>query len=301
MTRISSVSKVSLPTQARKLSPKRPAASTEKVERGYGTASSRDDLLKGFKSLGIDYRDISAGAEVPLRQRVKKREQSDLCRRQTNLEKILKLALDYAPNKLNNENIDLDWLQSFSNQAENISNPAMQKLWAKILASEGAKPGSFSLRSLAILRLLTSREADVLRRAQSLTGYDSQQRSYKIITGYYRRPSLFTWLTLDKPVAFNIAKAGMSYPDLLTLSDLGILYPSAIESGELPRGQEVTINYGGERMQLISQRNGLVLTYYKYTAQGEELLRLIPPSSQQRYLQLIEEGLARDFSLQKQS
>lgn len=266
------------------------------VSRGTSSTSSRQQLLRGFRSLGIDYRELGVKAETTLDSRIEKRRLQKLRQQQNNLEQILKLALNYAPDRSGNEDLDLDWLQNFTSQAENISNPGMQQLWSRILATESAKPGSFSLRTLAILRQLTSREADILRRAQGLTGFDSSNHSNKLITGYYRRPNLFTWLTLDTPTQLNIAKAGMSYPDLLTLSDLGVLYPSTIESSEMAKGQQIELQYsGGRKLQMVAQRSALVLTYYKFTAQGDELLRLLPPAAPGVYLELIAEHCSRDF------
>ena len=274
-----------------------PANKSTSVSRGKSAASSRDQLLRGFRSLGVDYRQIGMKSDTPLDTRIEKRRLQKLRRQQNNLEHILKLALDYAPARSGHDDLDLDWLENFTTQAQDISNPAMQQLWSRILAAESAKPGSFSLRTLATLRQLTTREADVLRRAQGLTGLDQHHLSYKIITGYYRRPSLFTWLTLDKPTQLNIAKVGISYPDLLTLSDLGVLYPSAIESAEMAKGQTIELQYSGRKLQLVAQRSALVLTYYKFTAQGEELLRLLPPAAPDAYLELIGEHYSRDFAI----
>ncbi|RUO27944.1 TIGR03899 family protein [Aliidiomarina sedimenti] len=272
-----------------------PAGKRSETRKAIG--SSRDQLVRSFRCLGINYQELGMSSETTVQSRLKSRLQQRERRRQDNLERIFKQALDFAPDKMSGDELDLDWLQSFVAQAEDISNPSMQKLWAKILASESARPGSFSLRSITTLRQLTSREADVLRRAQGLTAYDPLHLSYKIITGYYRRPSLFTYLTLDKPVQLNIARAGLSYPDLLTLSQLDIMYPSTIESGELTKGQSIKLNYGEKVLELTAQRRGLVMTYHKFTAQGEELLKLIPSAPQTPYLGLVEDHFSRDFSL----
>lgn len=292
-----------MPTSAIELKPiKRKPTETSSIKasapstRGKLSKSSREQLLRGFRSLGLDYRELAMKAETTLDSRIEKRRLKKLRQQQSNLEQILKLALNYAPDRSTNEELDLDWLQNFTSQAENISNPGMQQLWSRILATESAKPGSFSLRTLAILRQLTNREADILRRAHGLTGFDANNHSNKLITGYYRRPNLFTWLTLDTPTQLNIAKAGLNYPDLLTLSDLGVLYPSAIESSEMAKGQHIELHYsGGRKLQMVAQRSALVLTYYKFTPQGDELLRLLPPTAPVAYLELLAEHCSRDF------
>lgn len=259
-------------------------------------ASSRDQLVRGFRSLGVDIDAQEAEKAESLGTRLKQRLQTREHRRQNNLESILNLALDYAPAKVNNDELDIDWLNSFMQQAEDISNPAMQKLWARILASESSKPGSFSLKTLKTLKQLTSREADILRRAQAISCRDSRHISNKIITGYYRKPSLLNLLTLNAPVNLNLARAGLSYPDVLTLCDLGVLYPAAIESGELELTAPLQLSLGNDTLLLTPKSKGLVLTYHKYTAQGEELLRLLPTKSQQAYIEMLQEHFSRDFS-----
>lgn len=268
------------------------ATRTERVH-----ASSRDQLVRGFRSLGVDFNPRAPEQNESVGARLKQRLQTREHRRQNNLESILSLALDYAPAKVNNDELDIDWLNSFMQQAEDISSPAMQKLWARILASESAKPGSFSLKTLATLKQLTSREADILRRAQAISSRDSRHMSNKIITGYYRKPSLLTLLTLNAPVNLNLARAGLSYPDVLTLCDLGVLYPAAIESGELELTAPLQLLIGSETLVLTPKSKGLVLTYHKYTAQGEELLRLLPTKSQQAYIEMLQEHFSRDFTL----
>lgn len=62
------------------------------------------------------------------------------------------------------EEFDFDWFVRFFDSAGNIRNEEMQELWAKILAGEVRKPGSFSLRTLEKLRNMTQKEAELFRR-----------------------------------------------------------------------------------------------------------------------------------------
>ena len=49
------------------------------------------------------------------------------------------------------EDIDLDWLSHFDKFAQTASTERVQNLWARVLAGEIRKPGSFSLTSLRLL------------------------------------------------------------------------------------------------------------------------------------------------------
>lgn len=57
------------------------------------------------------------------------------------------------------ETVDQDWLLRFFNTVEDVGNEEMQEIWARLLAGEVKKPGTFSLRTLETLRNMTHEEA----------------------------------------------------------------------------------------------------------------------------------------------
>lgn len=65
--------------------------------------------------------------------------------------------------------VDNDWMCRFINSAQNISNDEIQNLWGKILAGEVSKPNSYSLRTLEVLRNMTTYEAKVFVKIAKLT------------------------------------------------------------------------------------------------------------------------------------
>lgn len=299
MTKIRSSGTIQGASAVPKANSQDPNTSTSLISNPKRTTrqgSSREQLIVGFHALGIDYHQLKH-RDSTVAERCEARLRHMARRAQKNLETIFQLALDYAPASSTKDNLDLDWLNIFTEHAEQISNPSMQQLWARILAAESVKPGSFTIRTLQILHRLTTRDAEVLTRAQSLTAFDAYHRSYKIMTGYYQKPNIFTWVTLEQPVQLNIARAGLSYPDLLTLSDLGILYATAIEGAEMKKGDELGLQFGSARIALRAKRKSLVTTYYKYTAQGEELLRLLPSANHEPFIQLLADYCSKDFSV----
>lgn len=84
-------------------------------------------------------------------------------KKQGNIENIIDLAAEELEqdSKVNSENVDADWSTRFFNIVEEISNEEMQKLWGKILSGEVKQPGSFSLRTLELLKSLTKKEAEI--------------------------------------------------------------------------------------------------------------------------------------------
>lgn len=84
-------------------------------------------------------------------------------KKQENIEHIIDLAAEqlHEDPEVNAEKVDTDWSARFFTIAEEISNEEMQKLWGKILSGEVKRPGSFSLRTLELLKCLTKREAEI--------------------------------------------------------------------------------------------------------------------------------------------
>lgn len=80
-------------------------------------------------------------------------------RRQDNIERITKKALDALPNSVSKDPVDEDWISRFFEHCQDVGNEEMQSLWAKLLAGEVAKPGTFSLRTLRIIRDLARDDA----------------------------------------------------------------------------------------------------------------------------------------------
>lgn len=83
-------------------------------------------------------------------------------KRQINIEKIIEGAmLEMSKVKETNfeDKPEEDWLTSFFDFAQDISNENMQKIWSKLLANEVDKPGSVSRRTLYTLKLISNKEA----------------------------------------------------------------------------------------------------------------------------------------------
>jgi uncharacterized repeat protein (TIGR03899 family) len=100
--------------------------------------------------------------EAPLDKRVLARITYQEEKRQTNVEQITQVAaeeLSDATDKIEGD-VDSDWITRFFRIAEDISSEQMQSLWGKVLAGEVKKPGSYSLRTLELLKNLSQSEAE---------------------------------------------------------------------------------------------------------------------------------------------
>jgi len=230
--------------------------------------------------------------QLTLLQRAQRRERMHKERQQTNLETIMRLALDFCPEHVASQEVDPDWFQQFCDLVVNISNPGMQQLWAKILSAEIATPGSFSLRTLFTLQQMSYKEALALQRAASLTCRVRQQDSGHIYFGYLRKPSLWQLLSGRRKAVLNVSQFGLTYPQILSLTELNLLYPGEIESGELDPAQPLLLLYHQQQLQCQAKSSGLVLQYYKFTPMGVELLPLLNSQANPAYLQALKSLLA---------
>lgn len=235
---------------------------------------------------------------LTLAQRAERRLQMQTERQQLNLERIMLLAQDYCPEHVSAQDVDPDWFQQYCELVLDVSNGNMQQLWAKILAGEIASPGKFSLKTLHSLKRMSYKEAIALQQAANLSCRSRQDPSARIYFGYFRRSSLWQWLTGRSRAVLNLSQFGLSYPQILSLIDIGLLHSAEIESGELSAGHNLNWQY---QQQVISGkvRKNVVLQYYKYTASGAELLPLLSIQPNIAYLQAVKQLLTDvvDFNL----
>jgi hypothetical protein len=80
-------------------------------------------------------------------------------RRQENVESITGKALKELPENVSKEDVSSDWMAQFFENCQDVSEEEMQNLWAKLLAGEVARPGSFSRRTLHLLKTIDTRDA----------------------------------------------------------------------------------------------------------------------------------------------
>jgi len=212
--------------------------------------------------------EILANGDSELMHRARVRVLSREVEGQVNIEKIVEHAFKLLPNTVSDKPVDADWRRKFFADSENICDADLQFLWGKILAGETSSPGSYSLRTLDVLKNLSKDEAEMFRR--------------------------FCNLTIDEGTVINLGSPkmdefGLPYNVLMTLRDAGLVHendnlqrifkdlPTAIET--LP------MSYNGIMLGLqhphfqTMQLNVLVLT-----GAGRQLRNLIDNAPNDAYL-----------------
>jgi len=223
--------------------------------------------------------------DLSLSQRAQRREQLVRSRQQNNLEQINSLAIEYVNQDAQFDRLDLDWMMKFNELACRSYSPTMHDLWAKILAVELSQPGTFSYKSLKTLSEISTKEAMLFYRSVKLMSRLGEEKGAKILTGVYKKPTLMSIFSTNNRQAINLSKFGMSYPQLVTLADLGLIYTQEIESAPYQIGQSLNLVYQGQNIRMKISQKDVIFTYYKFTQTGVELSKLVATEADKNYLQ----------------
>jgi uncharacterized repeat protein (TIGR03899 family) len=271
-------------------------ATSSQPENKLNKQTSQNRIVDWFSQAGVQEKNSSFKTSDHKEKIIRKKELLAQ-RKLNNLEKILGKALDFCLDDGKEEDLDPDWFFSFVKMAEEIFSPAMQELWGKIFAVETARPGSFSLKTLGILKQLTQKDAQIFRHAVSLTSRRKGESTPKLLLGYYQKTSLWSFFSSHKEHRLNLAEFGLGYTDILSLMDLGLIHHNEIESGELPIGISAEWRCAGQTLDMSAKLTGTTLVYYKFTTTGAELCKLVSQKRQDTYVRSLRDTLANTFNV----
>lgn len=259
-----------------------------------GKEAMRQRMIQWFAQIGVSA-ELEMSSKQELEQSLKRRQLILEQRKLKNLQTILGMAMEFSLASGSENNLDPDWFFRFAKMAEDVHSPAMQEVWGKILAVETSRPGSFSMPTLHTLTQMSQREAILFATAVNLASRQKGVQTPKLLVGYNQKPGLLSLFGLNKSHHINLAEFGMTYPDLLTLIDCGLIFASEIESGELTQGNASSWRCGDQSFSLTAKRSGIALNYYKFTNTGTELSRLINPEKQDSYIATLKAQLSHGF------
>jgi uncharacterized repeat protein (TIGR03899 family) len=206
-------------------------------------------------------------------ERIMKRE----LKRQRNVESIVSGALQHLPSSVSKDEVDEDWINQFFEQCQDVGNSEMQSLWAKLLAGEIAQPGTYSRRTLNLVRLMSKDDAVL----------------FTLFCGYIFRGDEFLFHVRVKQSDELLKTKGFSYKDLLNLQNVGL-----IESGEvelyIDKEKPVSLHYFEDWLRLQIQPSvrldgrGINVTVLSKT--GQELAPICGAQPDTRYISSLNEG-----------
>ncbi len=148
-----------------------------------------------------------------IRQRIEFQEK----KRHTNIASVVRGAAAELDGKdVDDHEPDPDWTARFFDNVQDISSEDMRKIWARILAGEVREPGRTSLRTLDVLRNMTSKDARTFERICDF-----------VINGefifYYRNRSG--------------GHQELSLGNLISLQEAGLLHVDSSFSNRFPLGE----------------------------------------------------------------
>ena len=188
------------------------------------------------------------------------------------------------PNNDPTATYDFDWFMRFYEAVGNISDEEIQRVWAKILAGEVNKPGSFSLETLDVVRNLSKQDAELFTKICKHCIQSSPQ-------------------ILFLPQYDNyLEKCGITYSEILRLDEIGLVNSSGFISLNLTIDNDhpaSIINQG--LIMLIATTNEKTkkcsINQYPFTRIGCEIATVIDKTTSDDDFILFAKELAKDKSL----
>jgi len=139
---------------------------------------------------------------------------NELLRREVNVAKALLRAeeeLHQDPSPAPERTVDGDWIRRWRDYAGEVSAEDLQQIWGRLLAGEVKAPGSHSLRTLDLIRNLSTEDAELIAKLAPF-----------VLQGFIFRLQ-------DDTQNRALENAGFPFGQLLYLEEIGIL--SAIATG----------------------------------------------------------------------
>ena len=190
-------------------------------------------------------------------------------RRLANLQSVVSMAaLDLGSEQVDDLDPDPDWATAFFDDAQDVSDEDLKKIWARILAQEVRRPGTTSKRTLATLKLLSKVEAEQFASIGSFVfGDDSLLRQDNLREKFNG---------LQASNLFAIRNSG-----LINLDSQAVLSLNNVDFVRIPlayQGGVLVFKKGSEGK---SNRD---IPVYKLTTAGCELARISEPKPDFRFL-----------------
>lgn len=184
-------------------------------------------------------------------------------RQKNNIQKVVQAAaMDLNANpKQNEDKVDDDWGAFFFDNVQDVSNEEIQNIWAKILAGEIRRPGSYALRTLRVLKDLSKEEALSFR---DLSPYIIDHCAVYLYSDNFRK---------------NYTEGR-----LITLQDAGLIQ---YERKNVRAVGLQNFVIGGAKVTILNEENlvedSLLLNLL--TEAGKELSWLLPATVQKAYIE----------------
>lgn len=198
-------------------------------------AEAEADVIKAEARVEVQKIESRGAIEIQdVRQRAAMRWITEETKKQQNIEAIIGKAIPKLNPAAEPDNLDDDWIVNFFEKSRLFSDEQMQELWARILAGEANKPGSYSRRVVAAVSTLSKPDAESFNSLCSF-GWMIEQLTpliYDIQSDIYQNH-------------------GVTFMVLLDFEAIGLISMSAHGFGHTNASQEFGPSYHGESVDLL--------------------------------------------------
>jgi len=222
--------------------------------------------------------------EIRASERLRDRE----LRRQKNIEDVTQAGLKALPEAVSKDPIDQDWVYEFYEHCQDVGNQQMQHLWGRILAGEVAKPGSYSLRCLRLIKDIQQKDADTFTR---------------FCTFLWMLPGSGLVPIIPDKDSQTIKDAGIQFTDFLHLEDMGLIQFGQITAFTMKGAKALSIFYYGKhhKITLPEGADGFGLGCALLTSVGAELAPISGSQTSEPYrLAIIEHWRKANYIVEEQ-
>lgn len=253
-------------------------ARAEELELISATVNKALQLPITYDSSGITINTTDANNLV---QRAQNRFLFQEMKKQQNIEAVIDFAYSELENveSVSNTPVDSDWISAFFDSVTNVSTEQMQKLWGKLLSGEIQHPGSFSLRTLNVLKNLTQTEAVFFQQIVPFVlrcpgNTEKTFEDYFLLEGYgVDGKGILGPCGIPFVKIMQLSEAGI----LSENSQISIVFDVAPASVEYIKGKckAIKVENQSTNGHILSIRHGA----YFFTAAGKELLPILLENS----------------------
>jgi len=206
-------------------------------------------------------------------------------RRQNNIERVISLtAEEISGASVSEEPVSTDWATRFFDIAQDISDEKVQKIWSKILSGEIKKSGSFSLRTLEILKNITEQEAKLF----------AENVCPLVLYGEFVA-------RLDSQVSLD--KYNLHYGMVLKMRESGLINEgdSTVRTFPNIKDKLFILPCGVQKIELISARERFEILALVLTTAGKELYKIQDFKENKVYLEELKKHLLKNGFIEKES
>ena len=214
-----------------------------------------------------------------LQRRAARRFVEEETRKQSNIEAISESVIPYLEPDANPEDMQDDWITNLFDKCRNVSDTDMQGLWARILAGEANRAGSFSRKTVNLLADMDSASA---RLFTTLCGFEWRINDTLCPVVFDSRDNVYR----DRDInLFNLGH----------VDSLGLIQIGNFSVINQPKAR--LTSYYGRVVQLTLPKddgNRLVIGQVMLTPSGRQLSRIIDSSPVAGFFEYVCDKWTRD-------